>query len=446
MAGIAIPDNLRPALTAVVKYHFWILAALAPLLLMPPLFIGTGSLRSKIAAQRAQIEAKIGQARAVTALKPHPNEKWLAKIDADTEAVSRETIDEWRRFWHSQQALRVWPRELGDPFLNAIATLKPGGQLDRQSRLEYEQRAPRLVQGLPARMGVENKMLEAPAGAAGAPRPATQQVSGRGPVLTWNPESQQRLYNGFIWKRTEPPSTTQILLLQENIWVYGLFCDRLGGFVQKSGATGAHDSPLTFVDELKVGFAAISQTGGGRGPRITVPKAAGPGAPEAAAMPEPQPGADAGGQPLWNPLFSVDAGGPRADAAPIDQPGGPAPDPNRNFIYVDFTGKPLSAADLDATKAMQMVHLVPFVLRVTIDQRQLDRLLVALATSPIPIDVREVRVNPDGVRAPAATGITVPGSITMRPNDLSVELRGTVALATRPPAAADAQPSPEAAP
>jgi len=129
---------------------------------------------------------------------------------------------------------------------------------------------------------------------------------------------------------------------------------------------------------------------------------------------------------------------PEEVAAPVD------PDvPLRNWIYVDFAGKPLSAAELEAAIDSQMIHLMPFVLRVVVDQRQIDGLLVGLAASAIPIDVRQVRINaptsgqaggspsmssmpsmPDGgLGGPAGAG---------RYYDVTLELRGTVGLATPP--------------
>jgi len=121
-------------------------------------------------------------------------------------------------------------------------------------------------------------------------------------------------------------------------------------------------------------------------------------------------------------------------------PEGTAPaDPEamlRNWIYVDFAGRPLDAAQLATAVDSQMVHLMPFVLRVVIDQRQIDALLVSLATATVPIDVRQVRIN-----APTSGQATAPsmqsgggGGPTGvgRFYDVTLELRGTVGLATPP--------------
>jgi hypothetical protein len=79
---------------------------------------------------------------------------------------------------------------------------------------------------------------------------------------------------------------------------------------------------------------------------------------------------------------------------------------------------------------------------------ELDRWLAELAASPIPIDVRQVRVNPSAQVAGEAgfgrqRGVAQPSSLDggrgtaagegrRRPFDVTLELRGTVGLATPP--------------
>ena len=85
---------------------------------------------------------------------------------------------------------------------------------------------------------------------------------------------------------------------------------------------------------------------------------------------------------------------------------------------------------------------MPFVLRLTIDQRRLDALLADLAQAPIPIDVREVRINAGGDRGAATGGAAGTDQKSDRRHDVNVELRGTVGLATLPSAAAVGLESP----
>jgi hypothetical protein len=110
-----------------------------------------------------------------------------------------------------------------------------------------------------------------------------------------------------------------------------------------------------------------------------------------------------------------------------------------SYAYVDFGGRALTAEDLVSAPGAEMTHLMPFVLRVVIDERQIDALLTALAASAIPIDVRQIRINPSAAGQPSMDagmwvmlGKMSSGGTSVRRHDVRLELRGTVALATKP--------------
>jgi len=123
-----------------------------------------------------------------------------------------------------------------------------------------------------------------------------------------------------------------------------------------------------------------------------------------------------------------------------------------SFAYVDFGGSALPADKLTTEPGAEMVHLMPFAIRVVIDQRRIDAFLVALAASSIPIDVRQIRINADGTTngftadggmgglmpmGPAgpnafAGSSGFPSTAGLRRYDVRLEIRGTVALATKP--------------
>lgn len=407
MVQINVPDGVRPYLDGIVRYHFWILAAVVPLILLPVLSAANTALDGRIAVQQGRIDSKFAALRGVTSEDPHPNENWSAAIDADTARIDAEIRAEWQRLWHSQRGLRVWPAKLGEDFLQAVAKLGPGAKLERPLLLRYQNMAKRLARELPARMGV----AEAAVATAEQPPDAGRAAATQAP-LTWAAGDQERLFKSFDWAR--PPGTTQVLMAQEELWVYGMFCDIIAGFTK--GATGAHDSPLTVVEAIAVGFPAIEPQPGVGAKRLIVP--------------EPEPGA-AAAEPPGMPDMSLDRTAAEPQATPrhprFGGPTQPPPtdDDYRSWVYVDFSGKGLTAAEL--AESPPMVRLMPFVLRVVIDQRQLDRFLATLAAWPIPIDVRQVRITDGGEPGPNPTE-----GPRARPYDIHVELRGTVGLATPP--------------
>lgn len=118
-------------------------------------------------------------------------------------------------------------------------------------------------------------------------------------------------------------------------------------------------------------------------------------------------------------------------------PTGPTPGADaayREAIYVDFNGKWLAAAELEAG-GPRMIHLMPFTLRMVMDDRKIEALLADLASQPIPIDVRQLRINPGNATpgSPPPGGVGQPADPSNeRKFDATVEIRGTVGLATPP--------------
>jgi hypothetical protein len=444
-----IPEQIRPYVAVVVKYHFWIIAALVPLLLIPLLGQGTAGMADLISGQRSQIESRLSAVKSVQSIGPHPNDAWSKAVEAHTGTIREETLSEWTRFWDDQAFLRVWSPKLGGDFADAVGKLKPGESLKRPFLLRYQNTVPDLVRELPARMGTDDLMVGADAAAAAgggefAPRggePAPRGGAGAGAppagsrsLVVWRAEDQKKVFDAFKWEK--PPTTVQVLLAQEELWVYGLFCDTIKR--ANAEAAGAYNAPITAVDQLAVGYPAAEEAPGGQGGAriITAAPAAGTPAPME-GMPSPDGAAAAAAVRPAHPRFGGGSGGGPSPADPAlgGMDGAPAAvspdDPLREWIYVDFAGKPLSAAELAASPAAKMVHLMPFVLRVVMDQRKIDALLADFAAAKIPIDVRQVRINV-GATPGAAGGQPQPGVAGPRAYDVIVEIRGTVGLAASP--------------
>jgi len=487
----AVSEKARPAaLQILFKHHFWMLAVLVPVVLLPLVFMALGKLRTDIKSMQGQIEGSLTSLKNVRMIPQHPNTSWSNDIDQSTIRVKRETYAEWVRFWNSQKSFRGWPASLGADFVKAAENLKSDGKLSRQLLERYQNSVKQLVQELPGRMGVEPAMLDAAAmaemqsGAPGAPppgypggmpggpgRPGDPSQPGGRPqapsyVAVWNADNQRRIYGSFVWDKA--PSTAKVVMAQEELRVYGVFCDLIARM--NKPATGPHNAAIAAVNELYVGYpAAEDDYGGSAGGRLTrVGAGAAGGGMAMGSSPEMsmgQPGGATGGRPP-HPRFgagmsptmgmsgapSMEGGGEPVAAAPPDEQ-------LANWVYCDFTGKPLDASALATAPDAQMVHLMPFVMKLTIDQRQVDALLVELATAPLPVDVRQVRINAAGGPGAAGMGSMMgmsgfssgmspdmayggPGGMSGMPvdsatgaarlYDVQLEVRGTIGIATRP--------------
>ena len=453
---VQIPDSIRPHLEFVGKYHFWLLIPLVPLILLPVLLLTNGKLAAEIASRRSDITSRIKAMSDIDAIEPHPNDSWATDLSKRTVDVKQETLREWQRFWDSQESLRVWPAELGPDFLQRVRSLKPEGKLPRPLLERYQNMIRSVVRKLPARMGADEMMLGTGAMGMAATRPATdpgrlppgvpgapQMVQRPLPLVQWNPSDQQLLYKSLEWEK--PPTTVQVLLAQEELQVYGLLCELIAR-VNKP-ATGPFNAPIPYVQTLAVGYVAVEgDPATATASRIWKPTVSG-AAPVAAGNPDDPASFSGGGTAVGSgpkpghPRFG--GGGPAKPAASsnpdFEEVAAPVatgvPDAAfRNWIYVDSKGMPLTGETLETAPDAMMVHLMPFFLKVIIDQRKIDSLLVEMASSAVPLDVREIRINPGSSAGGGFSGgaQAAPTTSGGRPNDVVVELRGTVALATPP--------------
>ena len=539
-----LPENVQPVAAALGKYHFWILAVLVPLLVVPMLVLANSDISKKIDDAQSTIKSKLSAVQSVRSTSPHPNQEWADEIGGQTLGIRQATWRSWDAAYQDQLQIRVWPDSLGQQFLRYVNRLGPDDELPLTLRELYQNSVPSIVKSLPARMGADD-MMESGTGmgmggseggmGSGSMGGMSRMMSGGGmsgrrgsrgsgrfssgggeeggfmqdmgprPMVDWSAADQGRIYESFVWEKT--PSTTQILLAQEELWVYGVLCDAIA--LANSRSTGHYNAAIPTVQEMVIGYQAAEDQPGGEGTgRIMVPGAgdvamsssmgssmgssmemmsmsmggAGAGAQGAGLVRPPHPrfGASGGGgessSSMGMGMSSMGRMGGGASRGGASTAPGAEDDALYNWIYVDFDGKPLTKTEIDASPTTRMLRLMPFRLRVQIGEQKLDDFLVELATqAPVPIDVRQVRINPDAAGAggggegmgmssgmgsgmgPSRAGRSGGGGGSMgrmsssmggsegmsgmgddtgggRPNDLDVEIRGTIAIVAQPDA------------
>lgn len=479
---IELPESIQPVVKVLVKYHFWLLAVLMPLVLVPLAFTADATLISQIDKQRQEVESKLDSVERLARAEAagfeqlgHPQTGWAEQIDRVNEKLRKQVEEEWESFWQEQQTLRKWPDELRQDFKDRIKRLKPGDSLPPRFVERYQNTIRQVVRKLPAKLDAAEEMRAGAGGDAGGfgrrfnrgPDPNQFGVDGTSEpaiqyTVNWNPADQAALYSGFDWQK--PPSTTQILLAQEELWAYETLCDAIAA--ANAGATGSHNATISTIDQLAVGYRAAQTSAANNGKVQRLGAAAGmgmdmgmgmgmdsgmgmgmdSGMDGAAAGPLPNPRFSAGNQPMGMGMgMGMDEGFPGDGFDSSDQSGD---ETLRNWIYVDATGRPLAAEEIENSPDTKLAHLVPFVVRGRVDQRKLDLLLRTLATWAVPIDVSQVRLNPEAAGSGSGNfgmgrtgmgermaggsmmGVSAPDSV--RRYDLTVELRGSIALANPP--------------
>lgn len=464
---VEIPDNIKPYLKLLSKYHFWLLALLMPLVLVPLAFTADATLIHQIDKRQTEVEGKLKAVEQLSQANAsgfedlgHPQQQWATQLDRTTEQLREQVYEQWNAFWEQQQELRVWPPELRGDFIRAVTRLKPDEKLTARFVERYQNTVRQLVKKLPARIDADEQMQESnEAGRRGGGQrfAAGPELGGVDSDLTdqhmvsWDAADQSELYASFNWQN--PPSTTQILLAQEELRVYETLCDALAA--ANATATGPHNATIAGISRLAVGYRAAQGSPSGRGSgRVQRLAAAAGGMGMDMGMdmgmgmdpgmgmgfedggnagPPPNPRFSGSGQMMGMPMdeFSTDGFG-EDDSAEDDS--------LRNWIYVDATGRPLTAEEIEESPDTKMAHLMPFVIRGTVDQRKLDLLLRTLAAWPVPINVRQVRINPDNIAEPGGPGrrmmrdtmLGEQNNDSFRRYDITVELRGMIALANPP--------------
>ncbi len=113
---VEIPDDIRGYLMQVKKYHFWLLALLMPLILVPLAFTADAKLLREIDTRSSAVKAKVDSIKSITQKRAegledfgHPQPEWAEQISESNDALRKKILLEWKYLWDQQKPIRVWP-------------------------------------------------------------------------------------------------------------------------------------------------------------------------------------------------------------------------------------------------------------------------------------------------------------------------------------------------
>ena len=162
---VEIPDNISVYLKLVQKYHFWLLALLMPLVLVPLAFTADAKLLSQIDARSSAVKAKVDSINSVKGKTAvgleefgHPQPDWAERISQSNDVLREQILAQWTYLWDQQKPIRTWPAVLRPDFLRAIDRLKPDQDLSERFRDRYLNTIRRVVQKLPERIDATESM------------------------------------------------------------------------------------------------------------------------------------------------------------------------------------------------------------------------------------------------------------------------------------------------
>lgn len=425
-------NKAQDILEKVKRYQFWILCGLVTVIGVVSWWLATSSLADTYTKNKKQIESEAGKIGQVQAIVDHPNKRWNELISALVEKDRAKVADAWKLLYSEQDAkVYVWPENIfGKDFVDAAkplaATLRakgtPGGELTTVQRRLYQAEVLEQFEELA-------KLLDAdyvdPSQATGSfgergygATVATELLPGQKPrKVTWTGQSE--LQQPYVW--VAPPETLAVLYAQEEIWVIKAICNAIAEANKDSA--GAHDATVRAILAMSVGYEAAEEFPGGmnepgRTTKVTAPAAAtgggygsaggGYGSTEGGST---EGGSSGGGYGSTSGEGGAGLGGgglqrpPRQDRKSSGGQGGygggvgegaatavESTDPNvylNQWRYVNVNGTPLDAADFASE-----YRLMPWRVTMTVDQGKWDELLVMFRNTDLPLEIRQVRVNP----------------------------------------------------
>lgn len=401
-------DKLKPILAKLRKHHFWLLSGIVLLTGLIGWWVASGRLSLAYDTNKAKIVGKFSNLDSVLNTANHPNGTWTEALGKVTQQEKDIVRTAWETVYNEQKQHLTWPPELGDDFLDAIKSSKPEDEIKLDFRARYQDliaktEFPRLL----AIVGLtEDASSKATASTPAATATSGQQnkaaeSSDNSTDFTWESSSQGEVKKSLDFATT--PSSAQVRQTQEDIWVYRALLQIIRAMNEKQVIP-----VVKRLSTMQIGKPAAVAFQQGMAPgRIVVVQAAGAAAGEAAAA------AAAAAQPE-----------PAAAEGVV-----PAIDEGR---YVDAEGKKLPAGQA----AQQQFKRMPVYLRLTIDQRQIHKLLTECANSPLPLEVHQLRIGGKDNRAATDTAAKAAQGTTVQESyDVPLELNGIIYLYNPPDAA-----------
>ncbi|MEX0936327.1 MAG: hypothetical protein WDZ59_00595 [Pirellulales bacterium] len=344
-------DQLRSIMKTLGRQHFWILCGLVVVLCLVGWWMASGTLVEQYEANSSTVNSRFTAVQSIVSEQQHPNDRITQRVQELTAAQREQVLALWQALYDRQtREVLQWPEEMGDDFLNYIDDIEPESTIQYQFLERYQDRVKERFQQF-------HKIVDAqPPNSDGAD--LQSQPTNRFSAYKVHWEDHDQIAAKFVW--VDRPNSLKVWITQEDLWVYETLLRIIRNVNQN--ATGSHNAPIKVISALKVGTEAIegSDTQG----RIY-----------RKSLPDDQAS-----------LAQSVAAAPRATSdAAVDEATA-----LKNNRYLDAQWQPLPASQ--AGEGIEFKRL-PVRMELTMEKLDLPELLVECANAPLPVEVRQVRIN-----------------------------------------------------
>jgi hypothetical protein len=389
--------QLKIVLAVLKRHHFWALCGVVVAAAVPLWLQATTSLKDARATATGEINGWCTGMDAIANQQNHPNEESIKTVADQTLRLKQDVLQAWQRLYQEQKGKNPLPDVLTQKFKDEFMG-DPPGEISWSCRDEYMNNIGRHIPKL-----FEMVDVLRPAGTTGVPEPGSAGLGsgggtgllnanrgGRGDggsslsprtsqslqddvemvgVVDWLEDDRLRLVNRFNWPYR--PSTLDVRLAQEDLWVY----EALLRIIRNTNSTetgelvnSPQEARVKQILTLEIGAEAVK---------------------------------------TWQTLarggfLAAEPSGGQADAS---SSGSTASAPGDTVLgegrYVDADGQPL--ADGQAHPFAEF-RLMPIHLVLVMKQTSLPKLLVECANSSMPVEVRRLTLGADPGMASSQAG------------------------------------------
>jgi hypothetical protein len=377
-------DKVQVALEYVRKYHFWLLSVAAVGASLMGWTMARGRLSEEYKKEKSTIESTFGSLESIRQDANPPNGKWKEEIDKLTDLGREKVASAWQSVYGEQQKVLTWPVGiLGPGFSEWIKTHKPGDEIPRDSwREQYRNEIvnvefPKLVEIVEARLQTEDADRKPQVPDAAAPA--------REYKVEWNPESQKDVQKSLKMNERDIPSSQVVWLRQEDLWVFRALLN----IIRATNEGAQYSSNVKRINSLSIGVEAAKRFQEGMRPNHI--------------------------QSLKSASDDATKEQPDTSKEPLAE-GEPAPDAGR---YVNDNGNPLGPG----VAATEQFKRLPVYLNLEMNQNEITKLLTNCANYPLPVEVKQLRINPD-LESKQSSKANMPKGASNEPINLSPTARG----------------------
>ena len=396
-------DQLKEVLGVLRRQHFWFIAPILLIVGLVGWMMANKRLTQEYEANKTKVQSYLSQMQSVSSQQPHPNPDYEAGME-QLIAQRRDNVRAaWERKWERQKQELKWPDDLPAEFVSIVDQMRPIEKVDVDRRpipslmrRTYQGFIKKMLPRLANRIGAkwEPSSMGRFGGFDGGgfrSEPRREPTEGIGearaveeePILVlWDPRNQGLIDQRFDWG-DNPPSTLEVLYAQEDLWVLTTLIE----IIQRTNGDAMirSQAAIKAIDYIQIGKDVTPPSQ--QGFKVIRPEPL--GGEDSAA--DDSVAAAAEEPPVFGPDIIEGAAEPGVEGAAL-------PDNIKLELvknrYYDENYEPI--ADLQSS-LVTVAKRIPVRMRLLMDQRKINALLVECANAPLTFEVRQLRFNPQGV-------------------------------------------------